>query len=183
MTEPPVLPSPGALPEVEARHVAHVLEERLAARGDGVALRWKERDAWKEMAWGELRERVEALSSALVELGVAEGDRVALLGPNRPEWTIADLAILRVRGVSVPIHATSSAEQVSSMVLAATRSTLPPSCAACTTPGSGRVPSTTQIPGTSSSSAIRSRWAFERLLTRRVSSPAPPRRSLIVRAA
>ena len=113
MADSPSLPSAGAPPEVEARHVAHVLDERLAARGAGVALRWKERGAWKEMPWGELRERVEALSSALVDLGVAEGDRVALLGPNRPEWTIADLAILRVRAVSVPIHATSSAEQVS----------------------------------------------------------------------
>lgn len=109
----PSLPSAGALPEVEERHVAHVLDERLAGRGEGVALRWKARGSWKEMSWGELRERVAALSSALVELGVAEGDRVALLGPNRPEWTIADLAILRVRAVSVPIHATSSAEQVS----------------------------------------------------------------------
>ena len=113
MTDSSSLPSAGAPVEVAARHVAHVLDEKLAARGEGVALRWKEGGAFREMSWRELRERVVALSSALLELGVAEGDRVALLGPNRPEWTIADLAILRTCAISVPIHATSSAEQVS----------------------------------------------------------------------
>lgn len=99
-------------PRVEARHVAHVLEERLEGRAGGTALRWLEGGEWKDLSWRELRERVRALSSALVGAGIAEGDRVAILAPNRPEWTIADLAILRVRGVSVPIHATSSAAQV-----------------------------------------------------------------------
>ena len=92
--------------------MAHVLEERLAARGDGPALRHKVGGAWRDVSWRDLAEQVRALSSALVDAGVAEGDRVAILAPNRPEWTIADLAILRVRGISVPIHATSSDAQV-----------------------------------------------------------------------
>ncbi len=103
---------PGPAPEVEARHVAHVLEERMAGRGDEPALRYKVGGAWRDISWRGLAEQVRALSSALVDAGIGEGDRVAILAPNRPEWTIADLAILRVRGVSVPIHATSSEAQV-----------------------------------------------------------------------
>lgn len=97
---------------VEARHVAHVLFERMAGRGEGPALRHRVGGAWKDVSWKELAERVRALSSALVGAGIAEGDRVAILAPNQPSWTIADLAILGVRAVSVPIHATSSAAQV-----------------------------------------------------------------------
>ena len=105
-------PTPSPAPEVEARHVAHVLDEKFAARGDEPAMRQKVGGAWKDISWRELAEQVRALSSALVDAGIAEGDRVAILAPNRPEWTIADLAILRVRGISVPIHATSSDAQV-----------------------------------------------------------------------
>ena len=106
------LSTPGPAPEVEARHVAHVLEERMAGRGDEPALRYRVGGAWRDVSWRELAERVRALSSALVDAGIAEGDRVAILAPNEPSWTVADLAILRVRGVSVPIHATSSEAQV-----------------------------------------------------------------------
>lgn len=97
---------------IEARHVAHVMDEKLGERGDGTALRYLAGGQWRDISWRELAARVRDLSSALVEAGVAEGDRVAILAANRPEWTMADLAILRVRGVSVPIHATSSSSQV-----------------------------------------------------------------------
>ena len=102
----------GPVPEIEARHVAHVLAERLAVRQDGPAMRYLASGTWREIGWKELSEKVLALAAALVDAGVADGDRVAILSPNRPEWTIADLAILHVRGVSVPIHATSSEAQV-----------------------------------------------------------------------
>ncbi len=41
------------------------------------------------------------------------GDRVAILAENRPEWTIADFAILLVGAATVPIYATLTAEQIS----------------------------------------------------------------------
>jgi long-chain acyl-CoA synthetase len=105
-------PPPPQLPDVEARHVAHVLDERFASRGDETALRHRVRGAWRDISWNALSERVRALASALVDAGIGEGDRVAILAANQPDWTVADLAILRVRGVSVPIHATSSEAQV-----------------------------------------------------------------------
>lgn len=121
MTTPPPASSPSAdlspsagsdVAKVEARHVAHVLDERLEARGEEPALRYRADGVWRDVSWREVGERVRSLSSALVDAGIAEGDRVAILAPNQPAWTVADLAILRVRGVSVPIHATSSAAQV-----------------------------------------------------------------------
>ena len=51
------------------------------------------------------------LSLGLLELGVAPGDRVAILSENRPEWAIADYACLAARCTDVPIYPTLPAKQ------------------------------------------------------------------------
>ena len=60
----------------------------------------------------ELVERVRDLSLGLASLGMTRGDRVALLSESRPEWLLADFAILAAGAVTVPIYPTLSAEQV-----------------------------------------------------------------------
>ena len=47
----------------------------------------------------------------LLSAGVKKGDRVGLFSPNRPEWWVADLAILSIGAADVPIYATNSAEE------------------------------------------------------------------------
>ena len=51
-------------------------------------------------------DRIRTLSLGLAALGVKPGDRVALMSDSRPEWLIADLAILTAGAVTVPIYAT-----------------------------------------------------------------------------
>jgi long-chain acyl-CoA synthetase len=60
----------------------------------------------------EFFERIRDLSLGLSALGVTRGDRVAIVAESRPEWLIADLAILTLGGVTVPIYPTLSAAQV-----------------------------------------------------------------------
>ncbi len=60
----------------------------------------------------DLVDRVRDLGLGLVELGVARGDRVAIVSESRPEWLFADLAILTKGAVTVPIYPTLSVEQV-----------------------------------------------------------------------
>ena len=60
---------------------------------------------------------VEALGLALAELGVARGDRVALLAENRYEWTVTDLAVLGLGAVVVPIYPTLLAAQVHELLV------------------------------------------------------------------
>ena len=74
----------GTLPGLLAHHAA--------SRPDGVALREKEFGIWQEITWAEYLARVRRFSLGLTELGVEEGDRVAIIGDNRPEWVIAELA-------------------------------------------------------------------------------------------
>ena len=60
----------------------------------------------------DLVERVRDLSLGFASIGMARGDRVALLSESRPEWLLADFAILAGGGVTVPLYPTLSTEQV-----------------------------------------------------------------------
>ena len=76
------------------------------------ALRFKKNGAWVDISHTELLERVRRASMALTELGLARGDRVAILSENRPEWAIADYACLAAGLADVPIYPTLPAEQM-----------------------------------------------------------------------
>ena len=59
----------------------------------------------------ELFERIRDLSLGLSTLGMTRGDRVAIVAESRPDWVVADLAILTAGAVTVPIYPTLSAAQ------------------------------------------------------------------------
>lgn len=67
---------------------------------------------WTDTTYSDLASRVRRFSLGLRALGIERGDRVAILSENRPEWIIADLAILAAGGVSVPIYPTLPPGQV-----------------------------------------------------------------------
>ncbi|HEY4133770.1 MAG TPA: AMP-binding protein [Alphaproteobacteria bacterium] len=62
---------------------------------------------YQSMSWRETAEKVNALARGLLHLGLAAGDRVCLVAENRPEWLMADLAILAAGGVTVPAYCTN----------------------------------------------------------------------------
>jgi len=61
-------------------------------------------DKWVCWSWTEVREKVIALSAGLQGRGVVKGDRIAILSSTRAEWTLADLAILSLGAITVPIY-------------------------------------------------------------------------------
>ncbi len=69
-------------------------------------MKFKRDEKWHDVTVPEFRDTVRWLASALHEMGVKRGDRVAILSENRPEWTMADFAILAAGGVSVPVYPT-----------------------------------------------------------------------------
>src|SRR3569623_1006260 len=71
-------------------------------------LRSKQNGTWVVMTWGEVAARVKSLARGLIGLGIQPGDRVALISENRPEWLIADLAIMAAGGITVPHFATNT---------------------------------------------------------------------------
>jgi long-chain acyl-CoA synthetase len=68
-------------------------------------------DAVEGLSSKEVFERVRDLSLGLSALGMARGDRVALVSESRPEWLLTDLAVAAGGGVTVPIYPTLSAAQ------------------------------------------------------------------------
>jgi long-chain acyl-CoA synthetase len=67
---------------------------------------------WESISSAELLRRVAGLSTALVELGIKPGDRVALFAANRPQWHAADFAINGSGGVTVPIYFNESPDRM-----------------------------------------------------------------------
>ncbi|HEX9107910.1 MAG TPA: AMP-binding protein, partial [Longimicrobiales bacterium] len=68
------------------------------------------------LTFAEVEERVFRLATALAARGVAAGDRVAILSENRPEWAIADYAVLSLGAVTVPLYPTLPAGQVAEIL-------------------------------------------------------------------
>ncbi len=72
---------------------------------------WAKRDgAYRSMTWRDAAARVRGLAGGLVELGLAPGDRVMLVSENRPEWLIADVAIMAAGAITVPAYTTNTAK-------------------------------------------------------------------------
>jgi long-chain acyl-CoA synthetase len=80
-------------------------------RYDGPAIRFPRDGAWREWSFSELGAAVRELARGVAALGLAPGDRVALLGETRPEWTLADCALLAAGCVVVPVYHTNSPEE------------------------------------------------------------------------
>ena len=75
------------------------------------AFRSKVGGAWVSVTHRQALERVQAISLGLRELGVKQGDKVALISENRPEWALTDYACLCARATDVPIYPTLTAQQ------------------------------------------------------------------------
>ncbi|HSD94224.1 MAG TPA: long-chain fatty acid--CoA ligase [Syntrophales bacterium] len=97
-------------------HLARMVHNQAARYGTKTALRYKSGDHWHDLSYRSLGELIRTAAKALLELGVRKGEMVGIYSGNRPEWTIADFAILSAGAVSVPIYATSTAGQAGYIV-------------------------------------------------------------------
>ena len=83
---------------------------------DYAALLRKVEGKFQPITYREMGVQVRLLATALLTLGIGKGDRIALLSENRPEWAIADFAILHIGAVNVGIFPTIPAAQVEFIV-------------------------------------------------------------------
>ncbi|PWI18300.1 long-chain fatty acid--CoA ligase [Streptomyces sp. Act143] len=79
---------------------------------EAVVLRRKQGTVWQPVTAAAFAREVTAVAKGLIAAGVEPGGRVAVMSRTRYEWTVLDFAIWAAGGQSVPIYATSSAEQV-----------------------------------------------------------------------
>lgn len=99
-------------PAYPERTIPQLLMERARTDADRVALRAKDLGIWKPMTWGEYAEQVRAFAMGLLEFGVQPGDRVAVLGDNRPECLIADVAAQAIGGNGIVLFPESLPDEI-----------------------------------------------------------------------
>jgi long-chain acyl-CoA synthetase len=81
---------------------------RAREQADQPFLWHKAPNGWSSQSWAEVAAKVASLATALKKLGLVPGDRVMLVSENRPEWCIADLAIMAAGCVTVPTYTTNT---------------------------------------------------------------------------
>src|ERR1700749_3446588 len=94
-----------------SKTLADLLVRSAEIYGAHPAVRFKEGGAWVDRSFQQVLDIVKPLSLGLVALGVEKGDRVAILGNTRPEWTYFDYAALSIGATVVPIYQTNSPEE------------------------------------------------------------------------
>jgi long-chain acyl-CoA synthetase len=99
-------------PQTASKTIADLLPVAVADHGPLPAVRYKDDSgAWLSKTYTEVGEVVRKLSLGLIDLGIEKGDKVAILGNTRPEWTYADFAALSAGAIAVPIYQTNSPEE------------------------------------------------------------------------
>ncbi len=101
---------------VEGQTVSRLFRETVAARGDEAALRWQSGDEWQEWTWSDYAARATAVAGALRDRGVERGRRVMLMMRNRPEFHVADVAVLLCGATPISIYNSSAPEQIQYLV-------------------------------------------------------------------
>jgi long-chain acyl-CoA synthetase len=102
--------------EIDGRTICDHLRATAEAAGGAPALSDQAAGeggtGWQTLTWGEVRQQVLELAAGFAALGLAKGERVALMLPNRTEHVLADLAAMHAGGIPVTFYATLAADQI-----------------------------------------------------------------------
>ncbi len=72
--------------------------------GPAAAMREKDRGIWKTMSWTETADFIRAFALGLRALGFGRGDKLSVVGDNRPALYLAQLAAQAMGGVAIPVY-------------------------------------------------------------------------------
>ena len=90
----------------------------LHARDHGgeVAMREKDFGIWRAFTWADVHARVRAFTLGLIRLGVERGHVVALLGDNRPDWVMGEIAAHAMGAMSLGVYRDAMDEEVAYLI-------------------------------------------------------------------
>lgn len=92
-------------------HFIHRIREQAKILAKRTALRYHASGNWLDISWQAFQQQIDQLSLALIANNINVQDKIAIFAHNMPRWTIADIATLQIRAVTVPIYATNTASQ------------------------------------------------------------------------
>ena len=93
---------------VTKANLAGAFFENASMLGEKPLLFHKSKAKWTGKNWGEVADSVRRLAGALVAAGIKPRDRVLISAENRPEWAIADLAVMSIGAIVVPAYTTNT---------------------------------------------------------------------------
>ena len=102
--------------DIPWKSIPDMLRTNAETFADHMALRYWRQGKLHLLKYPQFYERALMAARGLRKLGIERGDRVAILSENRAGWVIADMGILSLGAVTVPIYATSTPEQIEYML-------------------------------------------------------------------
>ncbi len=100
------------------KHIGIEIREKVQQYQQKKAIYYKNEklNDWVGISWEEFGKQSQNVSRALLKFGIKEKDNVAIFSENSPEWIIADVGIMSVRAVTVPIYATNSKKEATYLI-------------------------------------------------------------------
>src|SRR5690242_7898492 len=109
--------------QILEKTISETFLKRLEKSGSQIAFQFKPTYAeigaigqWKDVSFREFYKECRWVSFGLMGLGILPGDKVAILSNTRYEWSLCDMAILGAGGISVPIYASLTGQDISYIV-------------------------------------------------------------------
>jgi long-chain acyl-CoA synthetase len=93
-----------------------LLQNLARKQADAVAMQEKRYGIWQPITWAEYERRVRRFAHGLDSLGFGREDVLAILGDNRPEWLISELAAQSLGGISVGLYPDGIVEEVEHVI-------------------------------------------------------------------
>jgi len=100
-----------SMAKLKETSVAAIFQNNVTKFGDKPCVAYKKGDAYTDLSWKQMNEKILNTAYYLLDQGIKKGDKVALFASNRYEWYVADMAILSIGAVNVPIYATNSPDE------------------------------------------------------------------------
>ncbi|MEK9498572.1 long-chain fatty acid--CoA ligase [Photorhabdus sp. P32] len=94
-------------------HLINRLQQQIKQHPEKIAFRQWSPAEQLELNWNDIGKKTNAISRALLEIGVDVQEKIGLFAHNSMAWSLADIAVLQLRAITVPLYATSSQEQAS----------------------------------------------------------------------
>ncbi|MCP4691996.1 MAG: long-chain fatty acid--CoA ligase [Desulfobacterales bacterium] len=99
-----------------AAHFPELFFRQVRRLGDRTALRHKDYGIWNRVSWRTYGRKTREMAAGCLYYGLEPGDRVSILGDNRPEWLICHLGAMTAGCVTCGIYPTSSPEEIQYVV-------------------------------------------------------------------
>jgi len=93
-----------------------LLLDNAARHGAEIALREKDLGIWRAFTWREVAERTEHLALGLLELGLDAGAVIGLIGDNRPDWVMGELAAHAIGAMSLGVYRDALDDEVAYLI-------------------------------------------------------------------